>query len=192
MKAGERHRVFCASMGDVFEDHPSLIHHRVRLCQLIAGTSHLDWLLLTKRPETAGRLMSMTPWNPPLWPENVWLGTTLEHEDYYQRVDYLMSIPARVRFLSCEPLLGPLDLTKWLSSVPGQGVDWVIVGGESGQKARPMRREWVESIRDQCYRTSTPFFFKQWGAYGEDGVRRSVAMNGNLLDGIEYKGVPGV
>lgn len=124
-------------------------------------------------------------------PRNVWLGTTVEHDDYKDRINTLVKIsndpriyPVSVKFLSCEPLLsdlGKLDLN---------GIDWVIVGGESGPNARPMKKEWALNIKRQCEEQGVPFFFKQWGTWGEDGVKRNKKANGCLLDGIEYKQFP--
>jgi protein gp37 len=160
-KAGERHRVFSASQSDVFEDRPDLIEPRARLFRLILATPNLDWLLLTKRPENIGGLWpvghDLTGPGAAEWP-NIWLGTSVENQAMAdQRIPDLLKIPAAVRFLSMEPLiedLGPIDLT---------GIDWVIVGGESGPKARPMHPDWARSIRDQCVAAGVPFFFKQWG-----------------------------
>lgn len=198
---GVRRRVFCASMADVFEDRADLDPHRVRLFDLIHRTPHLDWLLLTKRPESIRalliRAMSFarvsaapgcqdeppkerpTAWWLSSWldgyaPPNVWLGTTAEDQRAAdERVPALLSIPARVRFLSCEPLLGPVDLEgdgagTW---IPGgtrgglsTGVSWVIVGGESGPRARPCDVGWIDNLRKQCARTGVPVFVKQLGA----------------------------
>lgn len=189
-EAGERHRVFCASLADVFEgwrgyvkdahgDHlwdtpggwvptdmklgvrmVTLDHVRRRLAKLIDDTPNLDWLLLTKRPENAARMI-YEMWFPDAhWPKNYWLGVSVEDRKHgLPRIDVLRTIPAEVRFLSIEPLLedlGPIDLT---------GIHWVIVGGESGPHARPMNPRWARSIRDQCQSASVPFFFKQWGEW---------------------------
>jgi protein gp37 len=186
---GVRRRVFCASHADVFEDRPELVEPRDDMWNLIADTPHLDWLLLTKRPENIGRAGS-SHWDRSFtWLDNVWLGTTVESDQHYDRIDILRAIPAHRRFLSCEPLLGPLDLTGRL-----EGIHWVIAGGESGTNARPMHPDWVRQIRDACVTecdcvqyptysdprldgslekcddcfmgrpsTDPAFFFKQWG-----------------------------
>ena len=110
-------------------------------------------------------------------PENVWLGTTVEAAEYKYRVDVLRPLTPTVKFLSCEPLvgdLGELDLT---------GIDWVIVGGESGGSARPMKEEWVMNIKNQAEAQGVAFFFKQWGTWGSDGVKRNKKANGKLLKG---------
>lgn len=155
-----RARVFCASMADVFEDRRDLDDLRLRLWALIDQTPSLDWLLLTKRPEVVGALV---PWRGQ-WPRNVWLGTTAENQKWAQRrAPVLLHYPAAVRFVSCEPLLGPVDLTPWLSRKSGRLIDWVIAGGESGHHARPTNPEWFEALRDQCRAHSVAFHFKQWG-----------------------------
>ena len=164
-----RKRVFCASMADVFEDREDLNVWRSKLWDLIANTPNLDWLLLTKRSENIGKL---TPWNSN-WPGNVWLGATIENQEIADaKIPYLLKHPAKVRFLSCEPLLGNLDISKWLCSnskfdikSKNQCVYWVIVGGESGSKARPTNPIWIKSLRDQCVKAGVPFLFKQWGAW---------------------------
>ena len=185
-EAGVRARVFCASMADVFEDHPALPPHRDRLWELIDTTPNLDWLLLTKRPEN---MAGMSPCAGE-WPRNIWAGTTVEEQDAAEkRVLWLLEAPAAVRFLSCEPLLGAVDLTNievvapkppygpgvWLNALTGHAkgpddvlparIDWVIAGGESGGGARLMHPDWARSLRDQCVEAGTAFFFKQWGAW---------------------------
>ncbi len=110
------------------------------------------------------------------WPENVWIGVSVESQPYAYRMDLLRQVPARVRFVSCEPLLGPLELDL-------TGIGWVIVGGESGPKHRPMKPEWVRSIRDQCVSAGVPFFFKQWGG-------RTPRSGGRLLDGRTWEEFP--
>jgi len=175
-RLGERRRVFCASMADVFENRPELNSVRERLWALIAETPALDWLLLTKRPD---RVRKCVPWRG-AWPANVWTGVTAENQRWAEkRIPLLLELPASVRFLSCEPLLGPLDLRKWIKAP--RGVDWVIAGGESGHKARPMNPEWARSLRDQCSGASVPFHFKQWGHWSPDyahakQTRRRVAV----------------
>lgn len=191
--AGQRARVFCASMADVFEEHPQIDDNewRNQLWDLIEQTDSLDWLLLTKRPENVigHRLGPMVP-NDWLYehvgfPSNVWIGTSVENQEYAdKRIPELLKIPARVRFLSCEPLLGPIDLGRacpcgyycdedvghvdhgfWTPGIQ-PGIHWVIVGGESGHGARPMHPDWARSLRDQCERAGVAYFFKQWGEWG--------------------------
>jgi protein gp37 len=135
--------------------------------------------LLTKRPERAAQLA------PGLgsWPENVWVGTSVENQRWTSRIDHLRAVPAATRFLSCEPLLGPLTLDL-------EGVHWVIAGGESGPRARRMRPEWVESIRDQCQEQGVPFFFKQWGAFDVHGRRVGKGRAGRELCGRTWDALP--
>jgi protein gp37 len=184
-QAGRRARVFCASLADVFDNHASILPDwRADLWSLIAATPHLDWLLLTKRPQNIARML------PPTWGDgwpNVWLGTTVENQtEADRRILHLLDTPARVRFLSCEPLLGQVDLTRWIGTRPFIGTStygsddglrrcdfscntgllhWVICGGESGPGSRPMHPDWARSLRDQCEAAGVPFFFKQWGEW---------------------------
>jgi len=154
-REGVRRRVFCASMADVFEDREELTEHRERLWDLIVATPGLDWLLLTKRPENAPELLPPTWWVLTGLPPNVWIGTTVESPAYFKRVEALRRIPARVRFLSCEPLLEPLlglDLT---------GISWVIVGGESGARPREMDVRWAQHIEVRCALRGIALFVKQ-------------------------------
>ena len=154
---GQRERVFCASLADVF-DNKAPPEWRDDLWRLIAATPHLDWLLLTKRPQNIADML------PPSWGlgwPNVWLGTTAENEtELRRRAPHLVAIPAVVRFLSCEPLLSGLDLRPWLPRL-----DWVIAGGESGPHARPSDPRWFRMLRDQCAGGFVPFFFKQHGEW---------------------------
>jgi protein gp37 len=158
----QRKRVFCASMADVFELRTDLDVWRERLWQLISVTPWLDWLLLTKRPQN---ILNMVPWEND-WPSNVWVGTTVEDQKRAdERLPIILKIPAKCRFLSCEPLLGAVDLSKWTQS-PEEGffsIDWVIAGGESGPNARAMLPGWARQLRDQCRVSKIPFHFKQWG-----------------------------
>ena len=159
----KRKRVFCASMADVFEDRRDLDSKRERLWGLVAETPHLDWLLLTKRPEHVSQL---APYGEQ-WPENVWCGATAENQKWLdKRMMEVSTLRARILFLSCEPLLGPLDFSKWVERARGgrgRMVDWIIAGGESGHHARPMHPEWLTAIRDQCVSAGIKFHFKQWG-----------------------------
>jgi protein gp37 len=208
--ANRRVRVFCASMGDIFEPRSELDAWRIRLWELIRITPSLDWLLLTKRPEQVGRKV---PWGQS-WPGNVWLGTTVETQLWAsRRIPALIEHAAAVRFISCEPLLGPLDLRQWLgSSLSRPGIDWVIAGGESGAKARPMNPRWVLDLKDQCVHATVPFHFKQWGNWRPDYVgspttAKRLVLNGQTgtpvdlvrvakraagrdLDGVTWDGLP--
>jgi protein gp37 len=191
-REGTRKRVFCASMADVFEDHPQVVDARTRLFNLISDTPHLAWLLLTKRPENikpmlieAGRgFQSLPPW--------VWIGTSVENQEQAdKRIPHLLNVPAHVRFLSCEPLLGPVDLSH-LANRGGEqhglidgGIHWVIVGGESGAGARPMHPDWARSLRDQCETAGVAFHFKQWGGTNKKAT-------GRILDGRTWDQFPEV
>lgn len=175
----QRPRVFCASMADVFEDRRELDAWREKLWQLIEATPQLDWLLLTKRPES---IRNLTRWGN-RWPANIWIGTTAEdQESADRRIPLILDLPAAVRFASCEPLLEAIDLHDWLSPVGAGGLNWVIAGGESGAKARPMNPAWPESLRDQCEIASVPFHFKQWGHWGpESPADRKAAQSVEFL-----------
>lgn len=184
-KAGVRNRVFCASLADVFDNQVPQ-QWRDDLWWLIAHTPHLDWLLLTKRPQNIKAMLPQFD-EGPAWPwPNVWLGTTVENRVQAEfRIQELLAVPAAKRFLSCEPLLGPVDLhhiqqsTGWISPLDGirhigpsvfhgdDRIHWVICGGESGPGARPMHPVWALKIRDQCQAHGVPFFFKQWGEWIE-------------------------
>lgn len=181
-------RVFCASMADVFEDRPELGEHRTRLFRVIERTPRLQWLLLTKRPEHALRLARASGWSGD-WPRNVWAGTTVESQEYaVERIPELVALPARIHFLSCEPLLGPVDLRPWLGRL-----DWVIAGGESGGKSRPMAEAWPLAIRDQCIAAGVPFHFKQWGDWAPVAVtmkRLGKKTAGRELEGRTWDELP--
>lgn len=152
-ESGKRRLVFCASLADVF-DNKAPEEARARLFQMIRRTEALDWLLLTKRPENIRKML------PSDWDEgydNVWLGTTAENQQWYEhRWPLLRKIPAKIRFISYEPALGPLNLRGW-----GRCPDWVICGGESGASARYMEPQWAYHLRDQCRRLGVAFFLKQ-------------------------------
>lgn len=202
---GARARVFCASMADVFEPRSELDPWRERLWALIERTPRLDWLLLTKRP---GNIKHVYPWaHSPR--ENVWLGTTAETQKWADiRIERLLSVDARVRFLSCEPLLSSIDLTAWLAN---KQIDWVIAGGESGGQARPTHPNWIRALRDQCHESNVPFHFKQWGHWSPEAKRldeprkiefedgfgmtelltwKPKKVSGRILDGRTWDGYP--
>ena len=154
-ESAHRLRVFCGSMFDWGEDHPTINGIRPRLFDLIRRTPSLDWQLLTKR---ADRIESCLP---PDWGDgypNVWLGTSIENNDYICRADRLRKIPATVRFISYEPALGPLDKLDLI------GIDWLIFGGESGPGFRPMNVQWARDMRARCEVAGTAFFYKQSAA----------------------------
>lgn len=173
---GTHYTVFCASLADVFEDHPALSPLRVEFWRLVKATTNLNWMILTKRPENISKML------PPDWGEgyaNVCLMVSVENQCYFdRRVPLLRAVPARYRALSVEPLIGPLRLP------PGAlvGIDLVIVGGESGPKARPMHPEWVREARDACLRDGVKFFFKQWGNWTPDvACARADLCNGMVF-----------
>jgi protein gp37 len=195
-KHRRRRRVFCASLADVFDNEVNPFW-RIQLFELIARCKRLDWLLLTKRIGNALPMLndvaarwpefSESSWSESPWP-HVWLGATIANQEEADRdIPKLLATPARLRFLSCEPLLGPIDLRDPPNDIgeprlnllsrddfDGQAIDWVIAGGESGPKARPSHRDWFRSLRDQCAAAGVAFFMKQMG-----GVRDK---RGNLED----------
>jgi protein gp37 len=163
--------IFVNSMSDLFHrDVPAEFIQRV--FRTMCDASQHRFQVLTKRPERALELSPLLP-----WPDNVWLGTSVETDKYAFRIDLLRRTGARTKFLSLEPLLGPL------SRLDLEGIDWVIVGGESGPGARPMDPAWAVEIRDQCVARGVPFFFKQWG-----GVNKK--RTGRLLEGRTWDAMP--
>lgn len=192
--AGVRHRVFCASLADVFDNHKSIEQQwRDDLWALIRETPDLDWMLLTKRPQNIKKML------PDDWGtgyKNVWLGATVENQiEANRRVPHLLDVPAHIRFLSCEPLLGPLVLETygqhWLGPPTqkagmNRGVDWVIAGGESGSHFRNTDPEWFRSLRDQCSAAGAAFLFKQWGGPTQPIIK----AKGRELDGVIHDGYP--
>ena len=163
--------IFVNSMSDLF--HKAIPVEFIQRCfAVMERASQHTFQVLTKRPERAAELADQLP-----WPSNVWLGTSVENADYTWRIDELRRVPAHVRFLSIEPLLGPIpDLDL-------EGIHWVIVGGESGPGARSMAEQWVLDIRDRCLAARVPFFFKQWG-----GVNKK--RTGRVLRGRTWDGMP--
>lgn len=169
---------FVNSMSDLFHQKMDF-GFLERIMQVIADTPHHQYQILTKRPHTMKEYFSKRE-----IPPNVWLGTTVESSKVKSRIDLIRDLNASVKWLSCEPLisdLGELDL---------RGIDWVIAGGESGANARAMKEEWVLNIKRQCEAQNVAFFFKQWGAWGSDGVKRSKKENGALLGGKIYRAYP--
>lgn len=186
---GEYHRVFCASMGDVFEDRRDLDEWRARLWPLIEETPNLDWLLLTKRPEN---MRAMAPWAEK-WPSNAWAMTTAENQEWMEaRWAHLRLVPARVFGLSVEPMLGEIDLRPVLANKPAGTELWVIAGGESGPKVRPTPTEWFQSLRDQCVTAGIPFFFKQVGVMPATATTKRLSKEkaGRELDGRTWDEFP--
>ncbi len=214
---GVRRRVFVQSMSDFLEDHPQANEIRKEAIRVLENLKWLDVLLLTKRPENAERFLGDWFYG---WPEHVWMGTSIETQKYAdERIPELLKIPAKIRFLSCEPLLGPIDFDvleekgdeygdgavhwnmisgeRWLrdgfeKDLPSKpAIHWVIAGGESGPKARPMHPDWVRSLRDQCQQAGAAFHFKQWGEFApyiprEDPQGKQTVQHVRL-DGLPYK-----
>lgn len=207
---GRKPRVFVNSLSDFADNHKSIQPEwRHSVWQLARECPDVIFMILTKRPQNLRRYL------PADWGDgypNVWIGTTVEHEDEERRVDALLVVPAALRFLSCEPLLGPINPSL-------DGISWVICGGESGAKARPMHPKWARDLRDRCAAANVPFFFKQWGEWAPDkehpshwvnvhailpprplgngvwgtdaGMRRvGKKRAGRLLEGVEHSEVP--
>jgi protein gp37 len=171
--------VFVNSMSDLF--HADIPRGFVRsIFDVMCSVSQHTFQILTKRPSRAARFVNANPdllINGTL-PSNIWVGTSVERQDVAQRIEQLQRVPAQVRFISCEPLLGELILNL-------EGIHWVIVGGESGINHRPMKKRWVTSIRDQCVDAGVPFFFKQWGG-------RTPKKGGRCLEGEYWDGRPAI
>lgn len=212
LATGEQVRVFCASMADVFEDHPAVVDARARLWDLIEQTPALTWMLLTKRPQNIAR---MARWDDD-WPPNVWVGVSAETQRFAdERIPVLLRVPAAVRFVSAAPLLGTVSLRRYLArprptseqvaqvavrhgivsrqytdilrrhfDPPRRGVDWVITEGESGPKARPSHPAWFRALRDEAARAGLPFHHKQNGEFTWDmpGVADPGAPGGRAPD----------
>ena len=173
--------VFVCDMSDLFhKDVPFEFIDEIIF--VIKSTPH-TYQILTKRPERMAEYFSKRP-----IPKNAWLGVTVEDNSVKHRIDVLRTLNASIRFLSCEPVLEDLELNL-------QGIDWVIVGGEHGPDenpalARPMKKEWALSIKEQTEKQGALFHFKQWGSWGSDGILRSVKANGCVLDGVIYQPRP--
>ena len=164
-------RIFVNSMSDLF--HEAIPENYIQ--RVYEAMGQADWHIfqvLTKRAARLEEMASRLPWSP-----NVWQGVSVENARYVWRVNHLQQVPAAVRFLSIEPLLGPIK------ELPLDGIDWVIVGGESGPNHRAMDPDWVKQIRDQCIRSGVPFFFKQWGG-------RTPKAGGRTLEGRVWDEMP--
>lgn len=192
---------FVNSMSDLF--HEDITHHYIN--RIFDNIRRADWhtyQVLTKRPQEMLDFFdfklkdlqeSLWHCNQPLTNmqemlshyNHVWFGVSVENKkEGLPRIDLLRKLPCKIRFLSIEPLL------EDLGEIDFSGIHWVIVGGESGSKARRMKKEWVLNIQRQCAAQNVPFFFKQWGAYGEDGIKRSKTANGCLIDGVKFQQKP--
>ena len=172
------HTIFVCSMSDLF-------HEKVpfefidKVMKTIHETPHHKYQILTKRANRMNEYFTTHE-----IPQNAWLGITVDIAKSKERIDFLRDLPAGIKFLSCEPLL------EDLGEMNLEGIDWVIVGGESGTRARPMKEEWAVSIMKQTEEPGAAFFFKQWGSWGSDGVKRSKKNNGKLLMGRVCQAMP--
>lgn len=172
------HTIFVCSMSDLF-------HEKVpfkfidKVMETIHETPHHKYQILTKRANRMNEYFTTHE-----IPQNAWLGVTVDIAKSKERIDFLRYLPAGIKFLSCEPLL------ENLGEMNLEGIDWVIVGGESGTRARPMKEEWALQIQAQCKKQGSTFFFKQWGTWGSDGVKRNKHENGKLLNGKVWQAMP--
>jgi protein gp37 len=173
-------KIFVNSMSDLFHDTVSE-EFIVDVWRVMRETPHHNYQILTKRPQRMAKLVARAV--PYVLP-NVWLGASVENADVADRIDLLRMVPAAIRFISFEPLIGPVG------SVDLTDVHWAIVGGESGRSARAIREEWIDEIYDQCARYDTAFFFKQWGTWGKDNKRRSKKANGRIYRGKTWDDMP--
>lgn len=214
-KLNTRYKVFCGSMCDLFQERWDINPEREKLWKMVEETPNLIWMFLTKHPENIDKIIH--PRWKSYWPRNVWLGVTAENqEEANWRVPIILQFAVAKTFLSCEPLLGRIDLNarEWLIDkrrfklTMSRYLDWVIVGGESGPGARPMHPDWARSLRDQCVEVGVPFHFKQWGEWAGYGqapaangsiscavhewgnlmvsMRIGKRRSGHMLDGVEY------
>ena len=172
------HTIFVCSMSDLFHENVpfSFID---KVMETIKSTPQHNYQILTKRANRMAEYFSDKS-----IPKNAWLGVTVDIASSKSRIDFLRNLNAPIKFLSCEPLL------EDLGNINLDGIDWVIVGGESGAKARPMKEEWVQSIKVQTEKQGSAFFFKQWGTWGSDGIKRNKKANGKLINGKVYQAMP--
>ncbi len=178
LKWGKPHTVFVCSMSDLFhKDVPFSFIDKV--IEVIRATPRHNYQILTKRADRMAKYF-----DGKIIPANAWVGVTVDARESKARIEYLRPLSATVKFLSCEPLLEDLDELNF------DGIDWVIVGGESGGRARPMKEEWVLHIKNQADEQGVAFFFKQWGTWGSDGIKRNKKANGKLLKGKIYHAMP--
>lgn len=172
--------IFVCSMSDLFhKDVPFEFIDKV--IQVINNTPRHNYQILTKRAERMAEYFSTRS-----IPQNAWIGVTVECQETKCRIDNIRSLNATVKFLSCEPLL------EDLGEMSLQGINWIIVGGESGSQARPMKEEWVLNIKRQAEANNIPFFFKQWGTWSKDGIKGNKKLNGKLLQGEIVQNMPNI
>lgn len=173
-------KIFVNSMSDLFHEQVS-DEFILSVWQVMRETPRHSYQILTKRPD---RMASLIASKIPEVLPNVWLGTSVEDADVVSRIDHLRGVPAAIRFISFEPLIGTvgdMDLS---------GIHWAIVGGESGKSARPIKEDWIDEIYEQCVDSGTTFFFKQWGTWGKDNKRRSKKANGREYRGQTWDDMP--
>jgi protein gp37 len=172
--------IFVCSMSDLFhKDVPFEFIDKV--FRVIEETPQHNYQILTKRTERMAEYFATRN-----VPQNAWVGVTVENENTKQRIDYIRNLKAVVKFLSCEPLLGDLGELNL------NGINWIIVGGESGSQARPMKEEWVLNIKRQADANNIPFFFKQWGTWSKEGIKGNKKINGKLLQGKIVQNMPNI
>ncbi|MEM9668644.1 MAG: DUF5131 family protein [Pseudomonadota bacterium] len=173
-------KIFVNSMSDLF--HPEVSEDFIGdVWNVMRDTPHHHYQILTKRPDRMA--ITISRWKQPTLP-NVWLGTSVENSKVISRIDDLRNVPAAIRFISFEPLIGSVGIIN-LSNI-----DWAIVGGESGHSARPIKTEWIDEIYQQCRDAKTAFFFKQWGTWGADNKKRSKKANGRSYRGRTWDEMP--
>ena len=175
-------KIFVNSMSDLFHEGVST-SFIVDVWNVMKATPQHHYQILTKRPDRMRKVLSDSIGE--ILP-NVWLGTSIENAEVVERIDHLRNIPASIRFISFEPLIGPVG------NVDLSSIDWAIVGGESGRNARPIKEAWIDEIYNLCKLNETAFFFKQWGAWGKDNKRRSKKANGREYRGRTWDDMPAV
>ena len=173
-------KIFVNSMSDLFHEQVS-DDFILDVWQVMRETPRHSYQILTKRPErmahlVANKIHDVLP--------NVWLGTSVEEAEVVTRIDHLRTVPAAIRFISFEPLIGAVG------AIDLQDIHWAIVGGESGKSARPIKEDWIDEIHEQCADSDTAFFFKQWGTWGKDNKRRSKKANGREYRGRTWDDMP--
>lgn len=170
--------IFVCSMSDLFhKDVPFVFIDKV--FRVIEETPQHNYQILTKRAERMAEYFKIRN-----IPENAWIGVTVENKETKYRIDHIRHLDATIKFLSCEPLLGDLEELNL------NGINWIIVGGESGSQARPMKEEWVLNIKRQADANNIPFFFKQWGTWSKEGIKGNKKINGKLLEGVIVQNMP--
>jgi protein gp37 len=173
-------KIFVNSMSDLFHEKVS-DEFIIAVWGVMRETPRHHFQILTKRPQRMAELLSTRIQD--ILP-NVWLGTSVEDAGVADRIDHLRTVPAAIRFISFEPLIGPIG------DIDLSNIDWAIVGGESGKSARPIKEDWIDEVHDQCIRAGTAFFFKQWGTWGKDNKRRSKKANGREYRGRTWDEMP--